>query len=319
MMITNIINQESNGVACGDCGFPISQAALDYKLYKYFVVELSSFQLKGICKFAPKIAVITNINQAHLDYHESIDDYHNSKYKITMNHSIDDYLVLNLDDEKSMSLFSESKAIKIKYSLHNKMADCYIKGKWFYFKNKKVCKLNSLKNKTDIMFYNALASICVGKLLNIKNANISNGLKSFTNIKYRLQKVKKNIFNDAKSTNVYSTICALKEFKNKNIFLICGGYDRGDDLTPIISNVENVKCVYTYGMTSEKVCNFFSNLNIKVYSFTTLKEATLKALNDQKIEVILYSPMFASYDQYKSFEERGIEFNKIINNYYKIV
>lgn len=315
MMITNIINQESNGVACGNCGFPISHAALDYKLYKYFVVELSSFQLKGICKFAPKIAVITNINNAHLDYHESIDDYHKSKYKITMNQSTDDYLVLNLDDEKSMSLFSESKAIKIKYSLHNKMADCYINGKWFYFKNKKVCKLNSLKNKTDIMCYNALASICVGKLLNIKNANISNGLKSFTNIKYRLQEIKPKIYNDAKSTNVYSTISALKEFLDDDILLICGGYDRNDDIDVLGEYIKSVKCVYVYGMTKDKVKDFCNKYNINVFGFDTLKEAVIKALNDRKKEVILYSPMFASYDQYSSYEERGKEFNNLVNKF----
>ena len=82
-LITEIINQKYTAVACGNCGFPIAQAALDYKMYKYFVIELSSFQLKGINKFTPKIAVITNVKQAHLDYHKSIEDYYNSKYNIT--------------------------------------------------------------------------------------------------------------------------------------------------------------------------------------------------------------------------------------------
>ena len=70
-----------NAVSCGNCGFPIAQAALDYKQYKYFVLELSSFQLKGIKKFTPKIAVVTNVKQAHLDYHKSIEDYYKSKNK----------------------------------------------------------------------------------------------------------------------------------------------------------------------------------------------------------------------------------------------
>lgn len=313
MMITNIINQESCAVACGNCGFPISQAAIDYKLFKYFVVELSSFQLKGICKFAPKIAVITNINKAHLDYHETIYDYYNSKYKITLNQSKDDFIILNLDDEKCCEIFSNSAAMKIKYSLKDKSADCYIRHNWFYFKNRRVCKINCLKNITDIMLSNALAAISVCKILKIKNKNIAKGIKSFNEIKYRLQKVKKNIYNDAKSTNIYSTISALCEFKNKDVYLICGGYDRGEDLTPLKEFVGNIHCVYSYGMTGEKIYNFFINLGIRVYYFKTLKEATLKALNDYSNGVILYSPMFASYDQYNSYEERGYEFNKIVN------
>ena len=66
----------------------------------------------------------------------------------------------------------------------------------------------------------------------------------------------------------------------------------------------------------EKMIHLFKKRRIEVLTFETLKEATLKALNDKSDEVILYSPMFASYDQYKSYEERGKEFNRIILSYY---
>ena len=67
-LITDILNTKYSAISCGNCGFPIAQAALDYKQYKYFVVELSSFQLKGIKKFTPKIAVITIINYLYHQY-----------------------------------------------------------------------------------------------------------------------------------------------------------------------------------------------------------------------------------------------------------
>ena len=115
-LITDIINTAYSAVSCGNCGFPISQAALDYKLYKYFVLELSSFQLKGIKKFTPKIAVVTNLKQAHLDYHHTIEDYYKSKLNIAKNQSKQDYLVLNADDLNVMSLFKNSEATKITFS-----------------------------------------------------------------------------------------------------------------------------------------------------------------------------------------------------------
>ena len=99
--------------------------------------------------------------------------------------------------------------------------------------------------------------------------------------------------------------------------MICGGYDRKDDLSGLDSNISNIIKVYTYGATKERVYNYFKKKKIEVIMFETLRDATLKSLNDRVDEVILYSPMFASYDQYASYEERGREFSKIINSYYE--
>ena len=317
-LITEMLNTQETAVSCGNCGFPIAQAALDYKLYKYFVIELSSFQLKGVKNFAPKIAVITNIKQAHLDYHKGVEDYYKSKYNITKNQTKDDYIVINFDDENSVMLFKNSDATKITYSLKNRSCNSYFHKGYFYYNKKKVCSIRYLKNKTDIMKYDVLAAISTAKLLNIKSKNIIKALKNFKNIKYRLEEVYQDIFNDAKSTNIYSTISALNEFNNRKIFMICGGYDRMEDLSPLDNHLENIAKVYVYGSTKEKLQLYFKTKKINVLCFNTLKEAVIKSLNDRNDEVILYSPMFASYDQYSSFEERGKEFNKIIYNYYGV-
>lgn len=318
-LITDILNMKFKAISCGNCGFPISQAALDYKLYKYFVVELSSFQLKGIKKFAPKIAVVTNVKQAHLDYHKSLEDYYKSKMNITKNQTKDDYLVLNIDDEMSIILFKNSEATKITYSLKDRNANCYFYKGRFYYNDKYVCNINHLSNKTDTFKYDVLASLCVAKLLGIENKLIVKALKNFVNIRYRLEEIQPNIFNDAKSTNIYSTISALMEFKNKKVLLICGGYDRKDDFSINENDFKNVKRVYAYGKTKDKLFYSFKKIKIEVLIFETLSEATLKALNDRFDETILYSPMFASYDQYSSFEQRGKEFNKVIYKYFNIL
>lgn len=313
LLLTEMIKKKYTAIACGNCGFPISQAALDYKLFQYFVLELSSFQLKGCKKFTPKIAIITNVKQAHLDYHETTQDYFESKYQITRNQSKSDYIILNYDCENTMTLFKNSKATKITFSLDNRLCDAYyIKNKLF-FKGEKIC---SVKNKNTNEKYNILAATCAAKLLDISNKMIKNTIREFGKIKYRLEEIKKGIFNDAKSTNIYSTIQGLKELKD-NIFLICGGYDRKEDLNGLDNYIANIKCVYTYGATKDKVCNYFKKRKVEVYSFDTLKDALLMALNNRKNEKILYSPMFASYDQYNSFEERGKEFNNIVNSYYR--
>ena len=312
LLLTEMIKQKYSAIACGNCGFPISQAALDYKLFKYFVLELSSFQLKGCNKFTPKIAVITNIKQAHLDYHDNIQDYYESKYQITKNQSKIDYIILNNDCENTMSLFKNSNATKITYSVDNKNCDAYIYKNNLYFKKEKIC---CVKGMTITFKSNLLAATCAAKLLDIPNRLIKKTVKEFEGIKYRLQQIRKGIYNDAKSTNIYSTISGLKEL-GKNVFLICGGYDRKEDLSGLDSYISGIKSVFTYGMTKDKITNYFKKKGIDVFSFENLKDATLAALNNRTIEKILYSPMFASYDQYKSFEERGKEFNNIILKYY---
>ena len=315
-LITDIINTAYSAVSCGNCGFPISQAALDYKLYKYFVLELSSFQLKGIKKFTPKIAVVTNLKQAHLDYHHTIEDYYKSKLNIAKNQTKQDYLVLNADDLNVMSLFKNSEATKITFSLMNKSSSAYFYKNYFYFNKERICHIKYLKSKTDIIKYNVLSAICVAKILKIENKNIKKALKNFTFIKYRLEEIKPDIYNDAKSTNVYSTISAIKCFKNKNIILICGGYDRKEEINILEEDLVNVVRIYVYGQVKDKLYNYLKRKK-EVYIFDSLKDATIKALNDRKDEVVLYSPMFASYDQYSSYEERGKEFNYLVNNYYK--
>ena len=80
--------------------------------------------------------------------------------------------------------------------------------------------------------------------------------------------------------------------------------------------ISNVVKVYAYGATKEKLYNYFKKKKIEINIYDDLKGATISALNDMKDEVILYSPMFASYDQYSSFEQRGKDFNLIIFNYY---
>ena len=308
-----MLNKKDNAVACGNCGFPISQAALDYKKYRYFVVELSSFQLKGCYKFTPKIAIVTNIKKAHIDYHKNLQDYYESKFKITKNQTRNDYLILNYDCSNTMSLFKNSIATKITFSLDNSEADYYLKNNKIYNKEKFII---SIKNKNISEKYNILASCAAARLLGLSIKNIKQAISEFKGVKYRMEKIRPNIYNDAKSTNIFSTIAALKELKS-DVFLICGGYDRNEELSGLENYLDSINCVFAYGATKEKIYHYFKLKKKEVYQFNTLSEAVFSALNLHKNEKILYSPMFASYDQYQSFEERGKEFNQIINSYFR--
>ena len=135
-------------------------------------------------------------------------------------------------------------------------------------------------------------------------------LKNFREIRYRLTKIDANTYNDAKSTNCASTVAAINSLNS--VHLICGGYDRGMDIYLDVGCLSRLVAVYAYGETRNRVKEYFCERNIECYSFLTLEEALRSAYIKRKDkENILYSPMFASFDQYSSYEERGKEFDKI--------
>ena len=99
--------------------------------------------------------------------------------------------------------------------------------------------------------------------------------------------------------------------------MICGGYDRSIEINLSKVARDNIEIVLCYGQTKQLVKNYFEKYSIPVLIFDKLKDAVLFALKIKKENTILYSPMFASFDQYKSYIERGLEFEKLINNYYE--
>jgi UDP-N-acetylmuramoylalanine--D-glutamate ligase len=127
-----------------------------------------------------------------------------------------------------------------------------------------------------------------------------------------MEKLTTNIYNDAKSTNQYSTIAAISALDN--VLLICGGYDRQDKLMLPPNILCKLKGVFAYGNSKDKIKLYMDEKNINCMIFNNLEEAfNTASLLLNKNNNLLYSPMFASYDQYKSYNERGHEFELLVS------
>ncbi len=308
MLIKHLIEDKYKVVMCGNIGISIAEAYLDNLDADIFVIELSSFQLKGCVNFSPYISVILNINPCHIDYHLTYTDYINSKKNITIKQGSKDYLVYNYDDSNVKKIAKESNALKVSFSNNSVLSDCFIFNNYVYFNKSKI-----LLDNFDISKENLLASISVCKILNIKNKDILNKLKTFKKPKYRIEHVKDNIYNDSKSTNVYSGLFAIKRFKN--ISLICGGYDKSDNLNVLNDVLDNISCIFTYGETKHKFYEYFKKNNKTVFIFDNLSEAFLSCLKLSLNNTILFSPMCASYDQYQNYIKRAEEFDNLCDKY----
>lgn len=297
----------------GNMGYPLISFLDKFKKDDFIVMETSSQQLENLDKFTPEVAVLTNVSEAHLEFFKTYDHYKELKKRIFKNHTKDNLAIINRTDEESLKLTKDIKSNKVYFS-DSKDDLCYIEKENIYYKGKKIIDTKEIILKGMHNYQNIMAAIIVVKHYGVEDEIINKVVKKFKGVEHRLEFVKeldgKKYYNDSKATNLVSTQIALKSF-DKDILLILGGYERGQDFKELIPYLDNVKVILAIGENRERVKKELSNYNVIVKE--TLKEA-MKNIKDYDVDIVLLSPASASWDQYKKFEDRGEEFKNIVNN-----
>ena len=323
-MIANILNQQRDkgtAFAAGNIGIPATEVAQKATKDDTIVLELSSFMLLGIKELHPHVAVLTNIFSNHLDYHKTRENYVNAKMRITMNQTADDFFVVNFDNEEWRNLSSKSNATVVPFSRES-VTDkgAYERDGKLYYNDEFIMDADDIKVPGKQNVENALAAIATAKALGKSNLAITNVLETFKGVRHRLQFVLESdgrrFYNDSKATDIEATQIALEGF-DKPIVLIAGGLDRGytfDKLVPQLK--EHVKAAVLYGETKELLEDAAKKAGVDdIQIVDTLAEAVPKAYADSDSgDIILLSPANASWDQFKTFEERGDKFVKEVEN-----
>lgn len=295
----------------GNIGKVASKVAQKATEENIVVMELSSFQLMGIETFRPHISIITNLYEAHLDYHGTKEEYAKAKANITRNQTEDDYLIINGDQEELIELTKFSKAKKVLFSTKRVIEDgAYIQDGIVYFRGEKLIDTEEIALPGSHNLENILAAVAAVKLAGGGNEAIRNVLKVFAGVKHRTQYVGevngRKFYNDSKATNTLATKAALSAFQSP-IILLAGGLDRGNGFDDLIPYLKNVKAVITFGQTAEKISETARKAGIKtIVHAENVSDAVPKAYQlSEKGDIILLSPACASWDQYKTFEQRG--------------
>jgi UDP-N-acetylmuramoylalanine--D-glutamate ligase len=296
-------------VAAGNIGRVATEVSYELK-EDILVLELSSFQLMGSGSFRPKVSVLLNLFEAHLDYHGDFEAYKEAKAHIFENQQPDDYLVYNADNAAVADLVKTASATTIPFSRRNILPEGgYIKEDALFFKDKKIIDIVDIKLVGTHNLENILASSVSALLLGATIEGIRQVLTTFTGVKHRLQFVEERggvrFYNDSKATNILATVTALQAFKTP-VRLIAGGLDRGNGFDELLPYLDHVVGVYVYGETKDKLQATMMKKNIPTVVGETLEEMTRRAAADAKAgEVVLLSPACASWDQFKNFEIRG--------------
>lgn len=292
--------------------------------YDYFVLEISSFQLDDIQNFRPYISLLLNLSPDHLDqYNYNYEEYALAKFNIAKNQQNNDFFICNKDDEMSQKLLNrvDINAKKLLFSLNEELEEggfatndhifVKLEGRTFSMPISEM----SLVGKHNVA--NCLAASITAKLLNISDNNLVESLKTFQSVEHRLEQFAEidgvKYINDSKATNVNATYYALESMKTPTIWIV-GGVDKGNDYTEIEELVkEKVKAIVCLGVDNKKIIDFFSVNKELIYNTSNLEECVKIAKNvAHKGDTVLLSPCCASFDLFKSYEDRGKKFKQAV-------
>ena len=298
----------------GNIGTVSCEVAADASEQNVMVLEVSSFQLLGTETFKPKVSVFLNLFDAHLDYHGTKDEYLHAKARITVNQTSEDYLIYNADDEAVTKVAKSTKATLIPFSTKKELKmGVYVKDGWIFLDDRSVVKIESIVLPGEHNLENILAAIGAALTMGAKIEQIEHVLKTFTGVEHRLQFVKeyegRRFYNDSKATNILASQKALDSFSQPTI-LLAGGLDRGNEFDELAPSLVNVKVLVTFGETKDKLAKVAEQVGIETIIFAEQMEEAVESAYERSLagDVILLSPACASWDQYKTFEERGQRF-----------
>jgi len=293
-------------------GGNIGKPVLDLKIKRksIIIIEASSFQLSYTKFIKPTIAAILNIRTDHLDWHSTIKNYENSKFKIFSRQDKNDIALLN--NKKLIKIFKKTNYLSKLKIIESNSLNSLIK--------KKITN-NYLTFEPNLE--NLAFAYKISKLFKIKEKTFLKAVNNFKGLPHRheifLQKNKITFINDSKATSFDSTKYALKN--NKNIFWILGGLPKirdnfnlqGSSSNVIKSFIIGKKTIYFKNLIAKKI-KYKISFNLKNAIKDVFKELLL--LKSTKATVLL-SPASASYDQFTNFIERGNQFKKITKEYAK--
>ncbi len=318
-LTAHIFEKKFKAKACGNIGQPPCDFA-DDKL-DYYICEMSSYQIAMSPTLTPFISVWTNFTPDHIDWHQGIENYFAAKAKIFKSPQAPKFSVLNACDERLKDFLAEGEVF---YFGERKTGNsCYVKNNEFIYEREGVVEFVMPVEECPLVgehnFQNVECAIICAKLAGVDNVSIREAIRDFQSPPHRLEYVgkigKTAFYNDSKATNPEAAIVAVKSFNNQNVVLIAGGRDKNTGLKEFCDEVkEHISTVILIG---EAVERFEKNLSASgfesIIHAKNMQDAIDKGI-DLEPDVVLLSPACASFDMFKSYEERGDVFRDYVTS-----
>ena len=310
----------------GNIGTPLLSLAESSTDDRWTVVELSSFQLETTKDFHPNVALCLNVTPNHLDRYDSFMDYAAAKHRIFMNQTAADGAVLNADDEitaswasglkANVTLFSAKRELDEGLFLRGRELVCRASGKERLLTTRDEIFLRGLHNVENV-----LAAFAAGLACGADPASMRETVANFKGVEHRIEYVDTidgvAFYNDSKATSVDATVKALEamsEGEGKTV-LILGGRGKNAPYAPLVPLIEkSVRGVVVIGEDAENIQSQLAGTT-EIARGDSLQNAVELGLGfAEKGDVVLLAPACASFDMFKSFEERGTVFKEAVTS-----
>lgn len=317
-LIARILEASGKRVFLGaNIGTPFIQVAEKDDEYDFLVLELSSFQLQSTSTFHPYVGVILNISPNHLDHHENLDEYIESKMKLFLNQTPDDWAVYNADDSVIRERSSEIKSKNIPFGKSPIEGGIFFDGTYIRFRDE-IYDLRDMNLIGSHNIENAMAAIASTRVIGCEPKRIESEIVKFTPLPHRIEFVCEikgvRFYNDSKSTSPGATLRALESF-SAPIILIAGGKDKGVSYQVLKDEIRRkAKLLVLFGESRFRMQKELGKEVETVLAFS-LEEGISKASTGlEKGDVVLFSPACSSFDMFASYEERGRRYIEIVQN-----
>lgn len=303
---------EKSACLIGNIGTPVFESLANIE-GKTAVIEMSSHQLE-FAKASPHIAVFTNIYEEHLDHYKGFKGYVDAKLNILRYQHKNDYFVYNAGQSLGDYIdFTTSGATGIAVGAGDGEKDDFL-----HALTKLNTRLTGVHNHHDIYFAAAVA-----KILGIEKDAVERGIQNFSGIEHRMEPFGVfygiKFYNDCIATVPESVIFAVQALKDVDC-LIIGGMDRGIDYTEFVaelreSGISHLICMPETGHDiGAKIAVFGEKINIVCVDDMAQAVQNAFALTAGGKSCLL-SPAAPSYNRYKSFEEKGRQFKRLVSEW----
>ncbi len=310
-------------VLAGNIGIPLVAEIEKNPDAEWIVAEVSSFQLETVRDFNPHIGVVMNITDDHMDRHHSLQEYIDAKARLFRNHSPDDYAVLNEDDENVRTIIPKIRSKVRTFSRTREVErGVFLKGDEIFWSDgaleKRLLTVDEIPLIGNHNVENVMAAAAVCAIIGVDGAHVVRSLPDFKALHHRIQYVATingvRFYDDSKGTNPGAVIAALESFQDP-IILIAGGKDKDMDFSLLAEVMaKKLKKLIVIGETAKKIADAARSKGVSdIESAAAFEEAVHKALVSARPgDVVLLSPACASFDMFRSAEERGDIFIQIV-------
>jgi UDP-N-acetylmuramoylalanine--D-glutamate ligase len=321
LLLGEMLKEDGKKVGVGgNVGEPLILFTNGKDRWDVLVAEISSFQLEAIEDFRPRISVLLNITEDHLDRYARYEDYIEAKVRIFANQNSGDLAILNRDDPIVMQYREKVKAKKVLFSLREKLDEgAFSNGQSISLRLGREVEEYSI-TKTPLKgihnVENMMAALTAARIFGCSKKAIQDVLNRFEGLEHRLEFVREiegvRFYNDSKGTNVGSVVKSLQSF-SEPVILIAGGKDKNGDLSPLKKLVrERVKHLILMGEAKERMARELGGQADTVVAKTMEEAVSLAHQKAKGGEVVLLSPACSSFDMFKDYKERGRVFKEVV-------